>query len=394
MTVTWLPRADSPILFSVSHGKPSSYTVLVVDDSPTNRSYLKYILEEDGYRIVQAADGLSCVETARAERPVLVLLDVVMPGIDGYETLARLKDDPLTARTPVIMLTSLEDQESKLKAFELGAVDYIVKSANPLEVRARVRVHVRLALANEELVAARRESIMQIAQAQRSLLVRPRDYPGARFAVYYRSLHEAGGDFYDVVPVADEVFFYLMADVAGHDLGTSYVTPAVKVLLKQFATPAYSVEETISLMNGILSQTVCEDTYLTAFALRLNRKSRKAVYLAAGHPPALYLPRGGAGTNVQPRFLECENGMIGMLEETTYHAESMDVEPGDRFVLFTDGLVESGPNPAAWTEARSALLPVAERLDDAELDELPERFVIALGAENARDDVAVMAIEV
>jgi phosphoserine phosphatase RsbU/P len=155
----------------------ASYTVLIVDDFHANREYLAHILEEDGYRIVQAADGASCLSVAARERPILILLDVVMPGIDGFETLRRLQADPVARRSAVIMLTSLDDQESKLKAFAYGAVDYIVKSANEAEVRARVRVHVRLAIANEERMAAGAESLRQISAAQRSLLVRPRSCP-------------------------------------------------------------------------------------------------------------------------------------------------------------------------------------------------------------------------
>src|SRR5512136_1404479 len=184
----------------------ASYTVLVVDDSHANREYLSHILEEDGYRVVQAADGEACLAAAARERPILILLDVVMPGIDGFETLRRLQASPDAARAAVIMLTGLDDQVAKLKAFDYGAVDYIVKSANEAEVRARVRVHVRLAIASEELMAARAESLRQIAAAQRSILALPEELPAARFSVYYRSLHEAGGDFYDVVPVSDGVF--------------------------------------------------------------------------------------------------------------------------------------------------------------------------------------------
>jgi sigma-B regulation protein RsbU (phosphoserine phosphatase) len=312
-----------------------------------------------------------------------------MPGIDGFETLRRLKEDGATSRIAVIMLTSLDDQESKLKAFGFGAVDYIVKSANHAEVQARVRVHVRLALANEELIAARSESIRQISAAQRSLLVQPRELPKAGFSVYYRSFHEAGGDFYDVVEVSDEVYFYLIADVAGHDVATSYVTPAVKVLLKQFATPAYSVEESIAYMHGVLTQTVLAENYLTAYALRINRRAAKAVYLAAGHPPALFIPKNGP-----VRFASCENGFIGMIEETTYHSESMDIEPGDRFVLFTDGLVEVGPVKKTWADSMEVLLPLAERLRDLPVDGLPAAFVKELGAESSEDDVAVLAVEV
>ena len=215
----------------------ASYTVLVVDDAASNRAYLSSILEEEGFRVLTADCGEACIPLVAAEKPILVLLDVVMPGIDGFETLRRLKADGPTVRSSVIMLTSLDDQESKLKAFDFGAVDYIIKTASPAEIKARVHVHVRLALANQELIEARAESIRQISAAQRSLLVKPAELPEATFSVYYHSVHEAGGDFYDVVQVSEGVYFYLMADVAGHDVGTSYVTPAVKVLLKQFATP-------------------------------------------------------------------------------------------------------------------------------------------------------------
>lgn len=369
-------------------GTPS-YTVLVVDDSSANRAYLCHILEEDGYRIIQAKNGEECIRLSASERPILILLDVVMPGIDGFETLKRLKEDRSTSRSSVIMLTSLDDQESKLRAFEIGAVDYIVKSANEAEVRARVRVHVRLAIANEELIRARSESIRQISDAQRSLLVLPKDLPEASFSVYYRSFHEAGGDFYDVVPVSDGVYFFLMADVAGHDVGTSYVTPAVKVLLKQFATPAYSVEETLAYMNGVLTQTVLEENYLTAYALRINKRANKAVFVAAGHPPALYIPKNG-----EARFLVCENPFIGMLEDLVYKSESIDIEEGDRFILYTDGLVEVGPNKKTWADTYEALLPLAGELRKLALDAIPAAIVKAFGAEAAEDDVAVLAIEV
>jgi sigma-B regulation protein RsbU (phosphoserine phosphatase) len=354
----------------------ASYTVLVVDDSGANRAFLASILEEDGYRIVQAVDGEACLTVAVAERPVLILLDVVMPGIDGFETLRRLKADAATRRIAVIMLTSLGDQESKLKAFDFGAVDYIVKSANEAEVRARVRVHVRLAMANEELMAARAESLQQIAAAQRSLLVKPSEMPDAGFSIYYRSLHEAGGDFYDVVPVSDGVYFYLMADVAGHDVGTS-------------ATPAHSVEESLAYLNGVLSKTILEDNYLTAFALRINRRAGKAVFAAAGHPPALYIPKDGPAS-----FAECENPFVGMLEESTYRSASMDVRAGDRFLLYTDGLVEGGSRKENWIDAKDGLIAVAERLRGMALSEIPLAFVRGMGADRPDDDVAVMVVEV
>lgn len=367
----------------------SSYTVLIVDDSSTNRSYLAHVLEEDGYRTIPAASGEEGLAIAAEALPALILLDVIMPGFDGFETLRRLKEGAATRRIPVIMLTSLDDQESKLRAFEFGAVDYIVKSANEAEVRARVRVHIRLALSNERLVAALTERIRLISAAQRSLLVRPEDLPEARFSVYYRSLQEAGGDFYDVLSVSDEVFFYFMADVAGHDVATSYVTPAVKVLLKQCATPAYSMPEVVAFLNDVLTETLLRENYLTAFALRINRKAAKAVYVAAGHPPALFIPREGP-----VGFAASENPFIGMIKGSAYNAESMDIREGDRLVLYTDGLVESGSEKKTWPNSYGRLAAVGEKLRGIPLGELPAALVREMGAEAPDDDVAVLAVEV
>jgi sigma-B regulation protein RsbU (phosphoserine phosphatase) len=367
-----------------------TYTILVVDDSPVNREYLADILEEDCYRVIKADSGEECIRVVAAEHPILILLDVVMPGIDGLETLRMLKANRTTSGSSVIMLTSLDDQESKLKAFELGAVDFITKSAHHAEVRARVHVHVRLAIQNRELIAARAENIQQISAAQQSLLIEPKDIPAATFSIYYHSLHEAGGDFYDVIRVADGVFFYFIADIAGHDIGTSYVSPAIKVLLKQFATPAYSVEESIAFMNGILVQTVLKENYLTAFALRINRRVGKAIFLAAGHPPAIFIPKNGP-----IRFADCKNPLIGIMDDLTYKSESIDVEPGDRFILYTDGLVETGLNKLPWTETYRELIPIVERLRALSLADLPVALVHAVNAESsADDDIAVFAIEV
>ena len=366
-----------------------TFTVLIVDDSSANREYLAHILEEDGYSTLQATNGQDGIAAAARERPLLILLDVVMPGIDGFETLRRLKENPATKRISVIMLTSLDDQESKLKAFDYGAVDYIIKSANEAEVRARARAHIRLAIINQELVAARADCVRQISNAQRSLLVKPQELPEARFSVYYRSLHEAGGDFYDVLPVSDGVFFYLIADVAGHDVETSYVTPAVKVLLKQCATPAYSVPETMAFLNEVLTETLLEENYLTAFALRLNRRVGKAVYLAAGHPPALFIPKDGP-----IGFANSENPFIGMFKGSSYKANSMDIKEGDRFLLYTDGLVEIGSEKKTWLESYGRLSEIGERLREIPLDELPEAFVHALRTDVPDDDTTVLAVEV
>jgi len=370
------------------------YSVLIVDDSAVNRSYLHYILDEEGYEVWEAPSGEACLALVQQQRPMLILLDVIMGGIDGFETLRRLKTDPALAWTPVIMLTSMDDQQSKIKAFELGAVDYIVKSANPAEIKARIRVHIRLSMANRDLLQSKIESLGQIKAAQQALLLQPEDLPDAHFAVYYQSLHEAGGDFYEVEQLAEDIYFYMIIDVAGHDVKTSFITPAVKVLIKQFSNPTYTMEEAFGYLGDILSQTVCEDTYLTAAALKINRRSLKATYLTAGHPPILYLSSRG---NIQR--LQTKNPPVAMLEGVQYHVETLDIAMGDRFILCTDGLLEFKDKRTGkiknWVDSLPILENFAGELKDTELSTLPKELVTKFaGLGESDDDKAVLVTEV
>ena len=118
--------------------------ILVVDDNPTNLSVLTQALKSAGFKVRVAVDGESAIEQVEYDQPALILLDVQMPGIDGFETCIRLKSNPSTYDIPIIFMTALADKESKLKGLSLGAVDYITKPFEQEEVLARVKVHLKL----------------------------------------------------------------------------------------------------------------------------------------------------------------------------------------------------------------------------------------------------------
>jgi signal transduction histidine kinase len=118
--------------------------ILVVDDNPTNLSVLTQALKSAGFKVRVAVDGESAIEQVQYDQPALILLDVEMPGIDGFETCIKLKSNPSTYDIPIIFMTALADKESKLKGLSLGAVDYITKPFEQEEVLARVKVHLKL----------------------------------------------------------------------------------------------------------------------------------------------------------------------------------------------------------------------------------------------------------
>src|SRR5689334_6899684 len=117
-------------------------SILVVDDTPANIGFLLETLSKAGYRVRVATDGEGALEQAQYSPPCLILLDVMMPGIDGFETCRRLRRIPKLAQIPVIFMTALSDAQDKVRAFEAGANDYIPKPFQYEEVLARVRNHL------------------------------------------------------------------------------------------------------------------------------------------------------------------------------------------------------------------------------------------------------------
>ncbi|OLN26742.1 Response regulator [Desulfovibrio sp. DV] len=139
--------------------------VLVVDDVETNIDILVETLG-DAYDVAVAMDGPSALELAAAQKPGLILLDIMMPGMDGYEVCRRLAADPATAGIPVIFLTAMTDVADKARGFALGAVDYVTKPFEPLEIQARVRTHLALTQARHEL--ARQNEILEAKVRERT----------------------------------------------------------------------------------------------------------------------------------------------------------------------------------------------------------------------------------
>jgi putative two-component system response regulator len=137
--------------------------ILVVDDEASNLQLLRQILQ-DHYRLLFAKDGARALELARQERPDLVLLDVMMPGMSGYEVCAALKAAPATAAIPVIFVSALSDADDELEGFDAGGVDYISKPVSPPLVRARVRTHLSL-VRMEELRATRLAIVQRLGLA-------------------------------------------------------------------------------------------------------------------------------------------------------------------------------------------------------------------------------------
>lgn len=310
-------------------------TILIIDDEPLNVKLLEAILKAEGYLTISAHNGQDGRNLAKTQLPSLILLDVMMPGESGFDTCTMLKEDSQTTDIPIIFISAMDDVASKVQGLDIGAVDYVTKPFEKVEVLARTRLHLKLQLAHRALIDEQAARLRQIHSAQQAILVKPDSLPGAKFGVNYFPVLEAGGDFYDVFSISNGIFGYFIADISGHDLTASYLTSALKALITQNATLIYTPSETMKIINSVLVEIMNEEMYLTACYAHLNRIKSKLTIISAGHLPIIYLFSDGS-----VQCLEGKGDILGAFDAVKFESVERTVSKGDRFFLFTDGLVE------------------------------------------------------
>lgn len=367
-------------------------SILVIDDNQINLLVMRQILTHEGFDIIESISGTEGRKLAREHQPDLILLDIEMPGENGFETCNLLKKDQSTAHIPVIFITALSDVSSKVLGLGLDAVDYVTKPFEPEEVLARTKLHIRLSRAQKALIEMQKEKLRQISSAQESILVKPEDFPMLTFSVVYKPIMEAGGDFYDVIDFGNNIFGFFCADVSGHDVGSTLATSAFKALIHQNAGPLYPPAETMQIINNVLISSISEGKYLSALYVLFNRNRHKLKIVSAGHPPLIYMEKEG-----EVFIVEQTGDLLGLFDSVSFSTIEKEVHKGDRFFLFTDGLIEGFTNRRLTRrEGIKNLIAVLIKYREENLKSLIDKTVTELFPhEDLReDDILLMGVEI
>lgn len=311
--------------------------ILIVDDDVITRMVLEQVLLEAGFNTESACSVSEAFTALETKHPDLILLDVCLPDGTGFEVCRKLQSLHATSRIPVLFISSNDDITTKVRGFDAGAVDYITKPLAGAEIIARVTTHLRLKQAFERLAELQAERIQRLVLSQQSLMPRAADFPEARFHVSMNQVLQAGGDFYDVIPVGHQIVDYIVADASGHDLGASFWTASMKTLLSEYASSLSSPQKILQSINNTLIRILPEGVFFTAIYARLNRNIGKLILANAGNPPALIM----SGPEHAVEVFRQEADVIGAFPDAEFSIQEISVKPGDRFFLFTDGLVET-----------------------------------------------------
>jgi len=319
-------------------------TILIVDDTPINIGVISGALR-DTYATKVATNGEKALAIASGvEKPDLILLDVMMPEMDGYEVCRRLKANPDTREIPVIFLTGQTQADDETKGFDVGAVDYIHKPFSAAVVKARVRTHLMLREAHAQIAKQLVEINTELEMARQiQLSILPSSTPkiaGMEIVARYIPMTSVAGDFYDFIVVDPNHIGILIADVSGHGLPAALIASMLQVAL---TAQAHNASDPGKVLSG-LNQALCgkfQHNFVTAAYVYVDLEKNVMTYGGAGHPPLLLCRKS---TGLASQLLE--NGLVlGQFEEATYDSLQVPIEAGDRFVLYTDGILETS-NPS------------------------------------------------
>jgi serine phosphatase RsbU (regulator of sigma subunit) len=315
-------------------------TILIVDDNPVNLQLLVRTLDGSGHRLLAARSGRAALEIARQAHPDLVLLDVMMPEMNGFDVCIRLKAEADTQGTAVIFLSALGDVDDKVSGLTLGAVDYITKPIQPEEVQVRVSNALMRRHLERELRRSRDRLDRELAKAgrlQQQLL--PRELPsppGIEFGRVYRTSRHAGGDYYDVLDLGGGRLAVVVADVSGHGASAAIVMAMLRSVLHAHPGHGDDPAAMLGYVNRHFSYLWGEGMFATAVYGVIDTQHRTITFACAGHPPPLVMHNGGRTRSLD--INATQPLLLGELPAVPSCAHTF--EPGDRLLFYTDGVTD------------------------------------------------------
>lgn len=385
---------------------PAEASLLVVDDNEDNRYTLGQRLKRLGYsNIAFANDGRAALESMRTGSFDLVLLDVMMPELNGYQVLEQVKLDARLRNVPIVMISALDEVESVIRCVELGAEDYLAKPFNPTLLRARVGASLEKKRLRDEIVAHLARIEQELASAREIQLgMVPHEFPPppppARLDVH-AALHparEIGGDLYDFFYRDPRTLCIAIADVAGKGAPAALFMARTKTLLRMVATllpgadaaPPHP-DEVVARVNRELCGDNPQLMFVTLFLAMLDLDSRTLSWCNAGHNVPYLIAADGELT-----ALDAARGKpLGIGAHFAYQRAQRRMNPGECVFLFTDGITEAtDAQGALFDECR--LEPALRAIAGAPARQVVESTIASVrafaGATPQSDDIAAMAV--
>jgi phosphoserine phosphatase RsbU/P len=355
---------------------PAKASVLVVDDVAENRDLLVRRLKRLGIDDVdQAANGIEALAAIGRKTYQLVLLDIMMPEMDGFGVLERLKGDGRINDLPVVVISALNEIEPVVRCVELGAEDFIFKPFNPTLLRARVLATLEKKALRDQTREELRRKQAELNEARTlQLALAPPAFRGlvsgrqVMIDVLLEPAKEVGGDLVDHFRIGEDLLVLALGDVSDKGAGAALMMARTHALIRGLSVRPdakalfENPERAVDLINAALAAGNESCMFVTFFLATVDLARNRVGYVRAGHVPPFVRRAGGA----TERLTALGGLPLGMIEGAAYTSQATDFAAGDRILVLTDGFTEaSDPAGALFGEARIEAVMAAIPDDDA-----------------------------
>jgi sigma-B regulation protein RsbU (phosphoserine phosphatase) len=330
----------------------SESRVLIVDDVKDNIDVLVEALRGE-YKLSVALDGAAALRSVEKSPPDLVLLDIMMPGLDGYEVCRQLRARESTREVPVMFLSALEDVRNKTQGFEVGGTDYLTKPFEVLEVKARVRSLLKAKLYADAVREAIARDLGIAREIQMGIL--PADLPavtrGTRLDIHaaIEPARAVGGDLYEVLRPSPNRIVVALGDVSGKGIPAALFMAVTVTILRTLARQIDDPDEILRRLNDELVEQNPRGMFVTLQCLVFDLERRLVTCASAGHHQLVIVSPDRA-----PRWACPSSGRpVGLMPHNPIERETIPCHAGDTFVLFSDGISEAiNPEEGFYGEDR------------------------------------------
>jgi CheY-like chemotaxis protein len=322
--------------------------VLVVDDKDTNRKLLRSMLAIKGYNVIEADSGSSAISLFQQHHPAIVLMDIMMPDMNGYEATHRIKMASDQAYTPVIFVTALKPEEAIKKATEAGGDDFVCKPINFEILDSKINAHMRIRELNQKLSQANRELTEYNHRLQQEHEIVEHIFSNAlkyswldqNFIRYYVSPVSAfNGDVLLAERKPDGGLCVLLGDFTGHGLPAAMGTlPVVKAFFTM-VRKGIAVSEIAAELNATLKMLLPGNMFCSAIILDMDRTATQMTIWSGGLPEMILHDPDTSTT----KRIECQHMPLGILAAHEFEKDvtKIPLTPGSRFYIYTDGIIET-----------------------------------------------------
>ena len=329
--------------------------ILLVDDEPFNIDYLEQELEDLDYETISARNGQEALDLVEAESPDMILLDIMMPVMDGFEVLSRLKGEKAWRDIPVVVISAMNDMNSIVKAIELGAEDYLPKPFDPILLQARLNAGLEKKRLRdlEHLYLRGLERELEIGREIQAGFL-PNEIPevdGWEIRPYFKAAREVAGDFYDVFHLPGGRIGMMLGDVCDKGVGSALYMALFRSLLRatsninEFAHGLKINGLGYGSVNPIISAITITNNYIcsvhqsamfaTIFLGVLDPLTGALQYINAGHEPPLIIHRGQIKTKLMPT-----GPVVGIIDDTDFSVGEIKLEINDLLLIYSDGVTD------------------------------------------------------